>query len=92
MIGESVKTRKRRGARMAEPLFEGPIPDNPEYREMVTRILKDKRRRDLIDSYRNTPPRTTAEAVGEMVQVGFELHGGVGDCGAKIIGPRKARK
>jgi len=46
-------SRKRRGRRAVEPLFRGPIPDNPEYRELVTAILKDKRRRDLIESYRN---------------------------------------
>lgn len=45
--------RTRRGRRPVEPLWTGPIPDNPEYRELVTRILKDKRRRELVESYRN---------------------------------------
>lgn len=46
--------RKRRGRRAVEPLFTGPIPDNPEYREMVLGILKDKRRREIIERYRNS--------------------------------------
>lgn len=40
--------RTRRGRRPVRPLFDGPIPDNPEYRAMVERILEEKRRREVI--------------------------------------------
>lgn len=43
----------RRGCRPIAPLFDGPIPDNPEYRQLVEQILRDKRKRDKLEAYRN---------------------------------------
>jgi len=43
----------RRGRRPVRPLFDGPIPDNPEYRKLVEQILRDKRKKDIINAYRN---------------------------------------
>lgn len=43
----------RRGRRPVDPLFTGPIPDNPDYRQLVEQILRDKRKRDMLEAYRN---------------------------------------
>lgn len=37
----------RSGRANAKALFDGPIPDNPEYRELVNGILDAKRQREL---------------------------------------------
>lgn len=42
------KVSGNRGRRPVKPLFDGPIPDNAEYRKMVNGILENKRRRDVI--------------------------------------------
>ncbi len=40
------KQARRPGRRPTPPLFDGPIPDNPEYRALVESILADKRHRE----------------------------------------------
>jgi len=64
----------RRGRRPVAPLFTGPIPDNPEYRAMVNRILEDKRRREVVADILNDKRKRNGAVLVLQGNDGRETH------------------
>lgn len=77
------KKSSPRGRRPIRPLFEGEIPDNPQYRKLVNAILNEKRRREVVADIlaanaRNAKLREAAHDMTPITDKGYEII--TGDC------------